>query len=102
MLESEIDSGKQYDVVWLQNVLEHVLDSVVLMQTLRKLIAPRGIAVITVPNDCSNIQIEALEKRFIDRPFWILPPDHISYFDYKSLTNIAKNTCWEVLDIIAD
>jgi hypothetical protein len=35
LLHSEINSVRRYDIVWLQNVLEHVLDPVNLMETLR-------------------------------------------------------------------
>ena len=102
LLQSEISLGKCYDIVWLQNVLEHVLDPVDLMKTLRNLISPAGVAVITVPNDYSIIQKEALERGHIDRPFWVTPPDHLSYFDNASLTNIAQATGWEVGDILGD
>ena len=102
LLQSEINSGKQYDIVWLQNVLEHVLDPVDLMKTLRNLISPEGVAVISVPNDYSSIQREALERGHIDRPFWVVPPEHLSYFDNSSLTNIARETGWEIADLLGD
>jgi 2-polyprenyl-3-methyl-5-hydroxy-6-metoxy-1,4-benzoquinol methylase len=102
LLQSEISSGKRYDIVWLQNVLEHVLDPVDLMKTLRNLIAPDGVAVITVPNDCSSTQKEALVRGHIDQPFWVVPPDHLSYFSNASLNNIARETGWEVADLLGD
>lgn len=102
LLQSEISSGTRHDVVWLQNVLEHVLDPVDLMKTLRNLVSPEGVAVITVPNDCSTIQKEAIERGHIDRPFWVMPPDHLSYFDNRSLSNIACETGWRVVDLLGD
>ena len=102
LLQSEIELGERYDIVWLQNVLEHVLDPVDLMRRLRSLISSVGVAVITVPNDCSTIQNEAMKRGHIDRSFWIAPPDHLSYFDNTSLGNIARETGWEVADMIAD
>ena len=102
LLDDEIRSGNRYDVVWLQNVLEHVIDPVELLESLRKLIQGNGIAVVTVPNDCSVIQQTALELGHIDRQFWIAPPDHLSYFDYSSLQNIADKTGWSCCEIIGD
>lgn len=102
LLQSEISSGKRYDIVWLQNVLEHVLDPVDLMKTLRNLISPEGVAVITVPNDCLIIQKEALARGHIDRPFWVVPPDNLSYFDNNSLYNLARKTGWEAVDLLGD
>jgi len=102
LLQAEISDGKVYDVVWLQNVLEHVIDPIKLLESLRSLLAPRGIAIITVPNDCSLTQQCALESKHIDRPFWIAPPDHLSYFDYYSLANTAIATGYDCLDILGD
>ena len=38
LLETEIEAGNPYDVIWLQNVLEHVLDPLELLGQLRKLL----------------------------------------------------------------
>ena len=102
LLADEIIRGETYDVVWLQNVLEHVLDPVDLLKSLRQLIAKNGLAVITVPNDCSAVQQTALARGHIDNEFWIAPPDHLSYFDHISLQNVANNTGWRAVDVLAD
>ena len=102
LLADEIIRGETYDVVWLQNVLEHVLDPVDLLKSLRQLIAKNGLAVITVPNDCSAVQQTALARGHIDNEFWIAPPDHLSYFDHISLQNVANNTGWRTVDVLAD
>src|SRR3546814_8532634 len=51
LLQKEIEAGEKYDTVWLQNVLEHVIDPVDLLQSLRRLVTEKGLAVVTVPND---------------------------------------------------
>lgn len=102
LLQAQIESGKCYDLIWLQNVLEHVSEPIELLRALRNLVSPGGMAVITVPNDCSNIQKEALERGHIDREFWILPPDHLSYFDHEGLANIVCETGWHVMDLLGD
>jgi 2-polyprenyl-3-methyl-5-hydroxy-6-metoxy-1,4-benzoquinol methylase len=102
LLRAEMSSGRSYDVVWLQNVLEHVLEPVELLRSLLALVPADGVAVVTVPNDCSITQRAALESGHIDRAFWVAPPDHLSYFDRESLANTAAATGWECRDIIAD
>lgn len=74
LLETEVKAGETYDVVWLQNVLEHVLDPLALLRSLQNLVAPGGLAVVTVPNDCSITQRAALDAKHIDNAFWIAPP----------------------------
>lgn len=69
LLDSEIRDGKTYDVVWLQNVLEHVVNPLELLISLSSLVTPSGIAVVTVPNDYSVTQKELLELGHIDQPF---------------------------------
>lgn len=102
LLAEEIDREETYDVVWLQNVLEHVIDPVDLLKSLRKLVAVDGMAVVTVPNDCSIIQKAALAEGHIDKAFWVAPPDHLSYFDHAGLKSIAENTGWVCKDILGD
>lgn len=102
LLQSEIDAGKTYDVVWLQNVLEHVLDPLDLLKSLRKLVSSGGLAVVTVPNDCSATQRAAIAHRHIDSAFWVAPPDHLTYFDYESLVRTAGETGWECVELTGD
>ena len=102
LLNCEMSAGRNYDVVWLQNVLEHVIDPINLLKLLRTLVAPDGILVVTVPNDFSIIQQAAMELSHIDRQCWIAPPDHLNYFDYKSLLNTSSETGWECLEILGD
>lgn len=102
LLEVEISRGKIYDVVWLQNVLEHVLHPLDLLTSLRGLVSQGGLAVVTVPNDYSITQRAALEARHIDSEFWVAPPDHLTYFDHRSLTNIAEEAGWRCAEMLGD
>ena len=96
------ETKKQYDVIWLNNVLEHVLDPISLLKDLKKLTSRGGVLVVTVPNDSSDLQEYCFNNNLIPNRFWIALPDHISYFSYESLHSIAKNTGWDCNDIIAD
>jgi 2-polyprenyl-3-methyl-5-hydroxy-6-metoxy-1,4-benzoquinol methylase len=102
LLRSEIIAENTYEVVWLQNVLEHVLSPLDLLKSLQSLVAPGGLLVVTVPNDCSVTQIDALNAKHIDYPFWVGPPAHLSYFDSSSLVNAASHTGWECLELLGD
>ena len=101
-LSAEIAKKKKYDVIWLQNVLEHVLHPLDLLNSLRQLVTPGGMAVITVPNDCSITQHAALVAQHISHAFWVSPPDHLTYFDNKSLANATKQTGWDCVEMLAD
>ncbi|MEM7615666.1 MAG: class I SAM-dependent methyltransferase, partial [Pseudomonadota bacterium] len=49
LLDDVIAADTTYDLVWLGNVLEHVRNPVTLLRTLRRLVAPGGLLVATVP-----------------------------------------------------
>lgn len=102
LLNSEIQSGRTYDVIWLQNVLEHVIEPQALLRQLLKLVSPEGCVVVTVPNDFSELQKTALESGKISRPFWVALPDHLSYFDAKSLKATTEANGWICKAITAD
>lgn len=102
LLDAEVAEDRHYEVVWLQNVLEHVLDPVALLASLKALLSPDGVAVITVPNDFSAVQQEALSQGLIDQAFWVALPDHLSYFDHVSLPAVAEGTGWECAELLGD
>lgn len=102
LLASELAAGVSYEVIWLQNVLEHVIDPVALMQALHQLIVPGGVMVVTVPNDFSRLQHKAMQCGLISRPFWIALPDHLSYFTAPSLTALGASTNWDCAHLLGD
>lgn len=102
ILEDRIARGEAYDLVWLGNVLEHVLDPVGLLQSLRRLVTKDGLLVVTVPNDGSVYHENLIERQMIQDRFWIAIPDHMSYFTAESLTGIADATGWTCRDILGD
>ncbi len=102
ILEARIEAGARYDLVWLGNVLEHVLDPVGLLHKLRRLVSSDGMLIVTVPNDGSAYQEELFNCGDIPSRFWIAVPDHISYFTANSLKKIAKATGWQCLALQGD
>jgi 2-polyprenyl-3-methyl-5-hydroxy-6-metoxy-1,4-benzoquinol methylase len=102
LLDEEIAANNQYAVVWLQNVLEHVIEPQALLRQLKKIVKPGGCAVITVPNDFSNLQMLALENKQIETPFWVALPDHLSYFDAGSLQAVSEENGWHCLAMNGD
>jgi 2-polyprenyl-3-methyl-5-hydroxy-6-metoxy-1,4-benzoquinol methylase len=95
-------AGQQFDVLWLDNVLEHVLEPADLLRLCRRLVKPDGILVVDVPNDFSPLQQHLFDSGQIDRPFWVVLPDHLSYFNPTGLRNLAEATGWCVSKVIGD
>lgn len=102
LVDDRIASGEKHDLVWLGNVLEHVLDPVGLLRSLRQLIAADGLLVVTVPNDGHAYHEELFTSGDIPRRFWIAIPDHISYFTAESLRRTVSATGWDCLALQGD
>jgi len=92
----------KYDVVWLDNVLEHVIQPEDLIQQCYKITKNGGALVIEVPNDYSDFQKELLETKKIEKKYWEALPDHLTYFSSKSLQNICEYIGWKTVKIISD
>ncbi len=102
LLEDRLQSSLRYDAVWLTNVLEHVLDPSQLLDRLRRIVAPGGLAVVTVPNDFSLFQQHLLNSGIVRQPYWIALPDHLAYFDKDSLVATSEATGWRCLDVLSE
>ena len=102
LLADRITAGEKNDLIWLGNVLEHVLDPCGLLQSMREAISPDGLLVVTVPNDGNDFHEALFERGDIPDRFWIAIPDHISYFTAKSLRRVATATGWECLAVQGD
>lgn len=94
--------GCRYDLILLDNVLEHLLDPARLLCSLAPLMADDAVLIIEVPNDFSPFQRVLLETGKIDRPFWVVEPDHISYFNRDGLARLLESCGFLERNVVAD
>ncbi len=102
LLETWVASGRTCDVIWLGNVLEHVLDPLALLDRLRSLAKPDTVLVVTVPNDGTEYQESLLGNGYVDHRFWIAIPEHLSYFTAESLRMTANARGWDCKGLRGD
>ncbi|RSL35115.1 class I SAM-dependent methyltransferase [Salibacterium salarium] len=96
------NENMKFDIVWADNVLEHVLKPEYLIYLLKNCLNPNGVVVIEVPNDFSVIQEHLLENNYISSPYWIKVPDHLSYFNKEGLKNLMEHYGFQTKNIISD
>jgi 2-polyprenyl-3-methyl-5-hydroxy-6-metoxy-1,4-benzoquinol methylase len=101
-LDSCVAEKRQFAICSAINVVEHVIDPYRFMALLREIMAERGIALVTVPNDYSRLQMHLLENGEIDREFWFAPPQHLHYFNTETLATFCQSQGFKVLDMVAD
>ncbi len=94
--------GRKFSVCTSTNVLEHVIDPNLFLESIRKIMEPNAVLAITVPNDYSEIQKLALQEGMIDREFWFVPPHHLHYFNTKNIVSYLVEQGFDILDAFSD
>lgn len=100
--QSLISQNKKFDVILLDNVLEHVIDPKSLLENCKKLANENSILIVEVPNDFSTLQHYLFENKKIDNKFWVALPDHLSYFNKDGLNKLCADAGWNNVLTIAD
>ncbi len=90
----------QFDVVHMHEVLEHLPDPKQLLTLALDLLVPGGLVCVVVPNDFNPLQ-RLLQDHFDYRPWWVSPPVHVNYFNFRSLEKLMTSLGLEVVDEMA-
>jgi SAM-dependent methyltransferase len=85
-----------FDVVYMNEVLEHVSDPIGLLTTAVGLLNPGGLLCVIVPNDYNPIQ-QALQDVCDFPSWWVAPPHHINYFDVSSIKALLERAGTEIV-----
>ena len=94
--------SKRFDLILLDNVLEHMLDPLNVLKITRGLLTRDGILIIEVPNDFSLFQKYLLDKEKISSEFWVVSPDHINYFNRHGLRKLVESAGFQELTVVGD
>ncbi|MDH5471996.1 MAG: class I SAM-dependent methyltransferase [Gammaproteobacteria bacterium] len=100
-LLSLCENQRKFDIVLIDNVLEHVIDPLQVLKNIRSLVAENGVLIIEVPNDFSVIQNELFEKKYVADRYWVAYPDHLSYFNKQGLQSLVADAGWKVKKIFS-
>ena len=95
--ESSAPALGRYDVVHMNEVLEHVPDPRRMLGIVRGLLDPGGLVALMVPNDYSPFQ-SALRDACGFAPWWVAPPHHVNYFDVDSIQRLLAER-FEVVSV---
>lgn len=95
-------SKEKYHCILLDNVLEHLLDPLETLKYCSNLLEDDGVLIIEVPNDFSPIQKNLFDENYISKNFWVLSPDHISYFNKMGLASLCREAGFSEKFVIGD
>lgn len=85
-LEELFEQGKQFDVITLFEVLEHLPDAKTFLGDVTKLLKDGGVLILSTPNN-----------KMCWRPVLDYPPHHLSRFTTKSLEGYLSQFCMNTL-----
>ena len=101
-IEKLANRNVKFDVVSLNNVLEHVLNPIQLIKKSKNLLKKNSLISINVPNDESKFQNFLIKNKLVKKKYWIAYPDHINYFNRTSLEYLMKKLDLKIIDYISD
>ena len=96
------EGGSKFDVIFLGNILEHVLDAIILLDLLNGLLDDDALLVITVPNDYSDLQEYLIKNNYVSDEYWLTYPDHLNYFNFENISKLLSNLKLPVIDHYCD
>lgn len=84
-------------MVYMNTVVEHLPDPTVLLKNVFKILKPGGLICVVSPNDYNPLQKILKEKCGFDS-WWVAPPQHINYFDFKSVERLLQKIGFKVVE----
>jgi 2-polyprenyl-3-methyl-5-hydroxy-6-metoxy-1,4-benzoquinol methylase len=98
-LVAEFGEGR-FDVVVYGDVLEHLRDPLPVLRQARRLLAPGGSVVISVPNIAhGDVRLALLKGRFEYRKLGLLDETHTRFFTRDSLEAFVRDAGFAAVDI---
>ena len=92
-----ITSGKKYDVIFLSQVLEHILEPRDFLKAIGALLAGGGVIHVDVPNQNSLTSMLRRLNIFSNEYGFIQPMHHLIAYTNKSLAYLLEHSGYEVV-----
>jgi SAM-dependent methyltransferase len=85
-----------FDAINMGEVLEHIPNPAAFLKLVHTKLNIDGLVCIIVPNDFNPLQLILRDHLGFD-PWWVAPPHHINYFNFKSLAGLLEKCGFEVI-----
>ena len=93
---NDLNLEERFDVITVNDVLEHVEDPEGLLENLLELVTPDGQLVVSIPNVAHWSIVEDLLAGHWDYlPAGLLCIDHLRFFTRRSVTSMMKRAGWQ-------
>lgn len=93
--------GARFDVVVFGDVLEHLRDPLPVLRQARRLLAPGGYVVISIPNVAHGaVRLKLLQGSFDYQPLGLLDSTHIRFFTRDNLKALLHDAGFAATDFL--
>jgi len=94
--KTEFKKQRFFDAINLSYVLEHSSNPKEVLEICRDILKNNGVMCVAVPNDFNSLQLQV--NKLVSKPsWWIAIPDHINYFNFKTLERLLNSVGFEIL-----
>lgn len=90
-LASLLGRNRHFDAITFLNVLEHMADPRREISVAARLLAPRGVIVVRVPNVAFHLPLARFRRAALaPQPGYLWPTDHVNQFSARSLAGLLE------------
>jgi 2-polyprenyl-3-methyl-5-hydroxy-6-metoxy-1,4-benzoquinol methylase len=101
-IKKTILKKEKFDIIALQNVLEHVPSPTSLVLNLKKILYKKSYLLIQVPNDFKDLHFLLKKKGYINKYSFFNPPQHLNYFNFSNIQYFFRMHGFKLIDAISD
>lgn len=93
-------AGREFDVIYAGDVLEHLLDPVGVLAECRQALRPGGSAVISLPNVAHvDVKLALMSGRFEYREYGLLDRTHLRFFTRESISQLVEDAGFHLVEL---
>lgn len=83
-----------FDAINLMDILHHVPNPKEILEICKNFLKPGGIMCVEDPNEFNPLQLRG--QRVLNKEmWWIVPPEHINYFNFQTHSELVKKVGFE-------
>lgn len=102
LLPELIKKGEKFDVINIDSALDMMLEPERVVDMCRQLLTDRGIFLVKVANNYSNLQQTLLESGQLTREHWLDDPGHPSYFNKDGFVKFMEAHKFKCVDLYGE
>tara|TARA_B110000438_G_scaffold301027_1_gene354868 strand:+ start:1502 stop:2398 length:897 start_codon:yes stop_codon:yes gene_type:complete len=91
----DFSKKKKFGAIHMNAVLEHSRSPNKILEIAHNLLEKKGMLIVEVPNEFNPLQLIA-QKTLKKDEWWVVPKEHLNYFNFNSLSKLLKKNGFEI------